>query len=91
MEGTNTCFAYSGRFVSANCRARIDALGTLAARFGWILPFDPRTLVYGKAGLAWAHGDLQAKPNGGGGLPGACNGAGPWAVAWSAPSRRVGR
>jgi opacity protein-like surface antigen/outer membrane protease len=69
LEGTNTCFAYSGQFVSANCRARIDALGTLAARFGWILPFDPRTLVYGKTGLAWAHGELHAKPNGGVGLP----------------------
>jgi opacity protein-like surface antigen len=70
MEGTNTCFAYSGRFVSANCRARIDALGTLAGRFGWILPFDGRTLLFGKAGLAWTHLDLHAKPNGGGGLPG---------------------
>ena len=70
MDGTHTCFAYSGRFISANCRAKIDALGTLAARFGWILPFDPRTLVYGKAGLAWTHLDLHAKPNGGGGLPG---------------------
>jgi hypothetical protein len=43
MGGTNTCFAYSGRFVSANCRARIDALGTFAARLGWTLPFDSRT------------------------------------------------
>lgn len=70
LVGTNTCFAYSGDYVSANCRARIDALGTLAARLGWTLPFDGRTLLYGKAGLAWAYGDLHAKPNGGVGLPG---------------------
>lgn len=70
LEGTNTCFAYSGQFVSANCRAKIDALGTLAARFGWFLSPDARTLVYGKAGLAFAHGELHAKPNGGVGLPG---------------------
>lgn len=70
LRGTNTCFAFSGDFVSANCRARIDALGTLAARLGWTLPFDGRTLVYGKAGLAWAHGELHAKPNGGLGLTG---------------------
>jgi opacity protein-like surface antigen len=70
MDGTDTCFAYSGYFVSANCRAKIDALGTVAGRFGWILPFDNRTLVFGKAGLAWMHGDLNAKPNGGLGLRG---------------------
>jgi opacity protein-like surface antigen len=70
MDGTNTCFAYSGDFISSNCRAKIDAFGALAARYGWILPFDGRTLLYGKAGLAWANGDLKAKPNGGVGLTG---------------------
>lgn len=69
MDGTNTCFAYSGFYVSANCRAEIDALGTLAARFGW-LPFDGLTLVYGKAGLAWRHGEIDVTPNGGIGRPG---------------------
>ena len=68
MEGTNTCFADSGDFVSSNCRGGVDALGTLAARYGWFLPFDRRTLLYGKAGLAFVHGDLKAKPNGGLGL-----------------------
>jgi len=68
MDGTNTCFARSGDYVSANCRAGVDALGTATARYGWILPFDRRTLFYGKAGLAFVHGDLKAKPNGGLGL-----------------------
>jgi opacity protein-like surface antigen len=70
MDGTNTCFAYSGYYVSANCRVHIDALGTLAGRFGWILPSDGKTLLFGKAGLAWAHQDIAAKPSGGLGLAG---------------------
>jgi len=68
MDGTNTCFAFSGFYVSANCRAKIDALGTLTGRFGF-LPFDARTLVYGKAGLAWMQGDIATTPNGGIGRP----------------------
>jgi len=63
MDGTNTCFAYSGRYVSANCRAHIDALGTLAGRLGWTLPFDGRTLLYGKAGLAWQHSKVDGTAN----------------------------
>jgi outer membrane protease len=68
MDGTNTCFATSGFYVSANCRAEIEALGTFTGRFGF-LPFDGRTLVYGKAGLAWMHSDIEATPNGGIGRP----------------------
>ncbi len=78
MDGTNTCFAYSGNYVSANCRAKISALGTLAGRFGWILPFDTRTLVFGKAGLAWAQRRINATPNGGLGLPGTDNSGVDW-------------
>lgn len=89
MDGTNTCFAYSGDFVSSNCRARIDVLGTLAARIGWILPFDSRTLVYGKGGLAWAHGDLNAKPNGGLGLAGTGHGFTEWGWTVGAGVERV--
>ncbi|MEG6508322.1 outer membrane beta-barrel protein [Methyloligella sp. 2.7D] len=69
MDGTNTCFGYSGFALGSNCRSEIKALGTLSGRLGWVLPFDGRTLVYGKAGLAFAHYELAAKPNGGLGLP----------------------
>jgi opacity protein-like surface antigen len=78
MDGTNTCFAYSGFFISANCRAKIDALGTFVGRLGWILPSDGRTLVFGKAGVAWAHSQIDATPNGGLGLAG----TGDDGVAW---------
>ncbi len=70
MDGTNTCFAYSGYYVSSNCRARLDALGTFAGRVGWALPWDGATLLFAKGGLAWAYGKTEAKPNGGMGLRG---------------------
>ncbi len=70
LAGTNTCFAFSGYYISANCRAGIDTLGTLTGRFGTILPFDGKTLLFGKAGLAFANGDIEATPNGGIGIPG---------------------
>lgn len=69
LDATNTCFAYSGFFVSANCRARIDAQGTLAARLGWLVGPDAATLLYGKAGAAWMHESIDATANGGAGTP----------------------
>jgi opacity protein-like surface antigen len=55
LDGTNTCFAFSGTFSSLNCRAHTDSFGTATGRVGWAFgPFD-RALVYGKGGFAWAH------------------------------------
>jgi opacity protein-like surface antigen len=68
MDGTNTCFAVSGFYISSNCRTHIDALGTVTGRLGWTLPSDGRTLLYGKAGLAWEHFKADATVNGGFGL-----------------------
>jgi opacity protein-like surface antigen len=70
MDGTRTCFAFSGIFTSSNCMAHVNAMGTFAGRLGWTVPFDNRTLVYGKAGLAFAHIEVDAVPSGGDGLPG---------------------
>jgi opacity protein-like surface antigen len=69
MDGTNTCFAFSGFYVSSNCRTEIDALGTFTGRIGWALPFDERTLLFAKGGLAWEHAKTEATVNGGLGLP----------------------
>jgi len=63
MDGTNTCFAFSGFYISANCRAHIDALGTVTGRLGWALPFDARTLLYGKAGVTWEHSKVDSTAN----------------------------
>lgn len=69
LFGTETCFAYSGFYVSANCRSDTSALGTLAARFGWLVGPDAGTLFYGKAGGAWRHGTVDAETNGDAGFP----------------------
>lgn len=52
-NGTNTCMASSGLFISANCRVRQDALATLAARVGLVTGPGGRTLLYGKGGAAY--------------------------------------
>ncbi len=63
MDGTNTCFAYSGFYSSSSCHAHIDALGTIAGRVGWALSDDGRTLLYGKAGVALKHATTNAFVN----------------------------
>ena len=67
--GTNTCFAYSGFYVSANCVAEADALGTLAGRLGWLVGSDGGMLLYGKAGGAWMSGDVSSTTNADAGTP----------------------
>ncbi|MGO8908934.1 MAG: outer membrane protein [Bradyrhizobium sp.] len=51
-DGTNTCLASSGLFISANCRVRQDAGGSLTGRLGLAMGTGGRTLVYAKAGAA---------------------------------------
>jgi opacity protein-like surface antigen len=51
-DGTNTCLASSGFFISANCRVRQSASGSLTARVGLATGNRGRTLVYAKAGVA---------------------------------------
>lgn len=43
-----------------NCDAKIDSLGTIAARFGYA---HDRFLIYGKAGAAWAHEKFEMMPS----------------------------
>src|SRR5262249_6293247 len=42
--GSNTCLAFSGNFVSANCKAEVRAIGTITGRLGQALGPDGRTL-----------------------------------------------
>lgn len=62
--GTNTCLAYSGLFVSENCRVRQDAATTLAARIGYAVGPAGRTLLYVKGGLAGVHAKIDIAVNG---------------------------
>jgi opacity protein-like surface antigen len=59
LDGTNTCFAFSGNFASLNCRAHTDAFGTATGRVGWAFGPFGRSLVYAKGGLAWAHSNVD--------------------------------
>ncbi len=59
LDGTNTCYAFSGTFDSLNCRAHTSSFGTLTGRVG--LAFGPhdRSLAYIKGGAAWAHSNVD--------------------------------
>jgi opacity protein-like surface antigen len=52
-DGTATCLASSGFFISANCRVHQDASGSLTGRVGLATGARGRTLLYAKGGLAW--------------------------------------
>jgi opacity protein-like surface antigen len=52
-DGTATCLASSGFFISANCRVRQDSTGSLTGRAGWVTGAQGRTLIYAKGGAAW--------------------------------------
>jgi opacity protein-like surface antigen len=43
-DGTNTCLAFSGLFVSANCEMRPDIMADLTARLGWAFGDGTRNL-----------------------------------------------
>jgi opacity protein-like surface antigen/outer membrane protease len=52
-DGSSTCLASSGYFISANCRVRPIAGGSFTGRLGFATGKAGRTLVYAKGGLAW--------------------------------------
>ncbi|MEH2509178.1 opacity protein-like surface antigen [Nitrobacteraceae bacterium AZCC 1564] len=62
-DGTFTCFAFSGIFISANCRVRPHALGTLTGRVGYMVGSDHRTLLYAKGGAAWTRDTIDITSN----------------------------
>jgi opacity protein-like surface antigen len=63
-DGTNTCFAVSSSNVASTCRAQPGATSTLTGRLGYALDPSGRTLIYGKAGLAWATDKIDLALNG---------------------------
>lgn len=62
-DGTNTCLAYSGQFVSANCRTRQHAMGTITGRVGHVFGARGHSLAYIKGGAAFLSGDLSMTTN----------------------------
>ncbi len=64
MDGSSTCFAYSGYYISSNCHSHVDSIGTLTGRLGATLGAWERTLIYAKGGLAWENASISATANG---------------------------
>jgi opacity protein-like surface antigen len=63
LDGTNSCYAFSGTFTSLNCRAHTSSLGTFTGRVGLAFGDSGRSLVYVKGGLGWAQGSLDSVVN----------------------------
>jgi opacity protein-like surface antigen len=70
-DGTNTCLAYSGFFVSANCHAQPKLMGDLTGRVGWAYGQFNHSLFYAKGGAAFIRDQTDITRNGTGhfGLP----------------------
>ncbi len=62
-DGTNTCFAVSAGTLAADCRVRPRATATLTGRAGYAFGPTGQTLIYGKAGLAWAEDQVDMALN----------------------------
>ena len=63
LDGNNTCLAFSGNYVSADCRVKTKALGTIAGRVGVTFGPDGRSLLFAKAGGAWAANEVTISNN----------------------------
>ena len=63
-NGSGTCLASSGFFISANCRTRPDLGGTLTGRAGYAIGPGGHTLIYAKGGLAWLDDRIDVTTNG---------------------------
>jgi len=62
-DGTATCLASSGFFVSANCRVRQNASGSLTGRIGLATGPQGHTLIYAKGGAAWLEEQIDITTN----------------------------
>jgi opacity protein-like surface antigen len=62
-DARNTCLAYSGDYISADCRVRTNALGTIAGRLGYAAGPEGRTLLFAKGGGAWTSQSVSVTNN----------------------------
>lgn len=63
-NGSGTCFAPSGYFISANCRVRPDSAGSFTGRLGYAAGRGGRTLLYVKGGVAWLDQKIDSTTDG---------------------------
>jgi opacity protein-like surface antigen len=81
--GTNTCLAFSGFFVSADCRAQPNVSTTVTPRIGYAIDPQQRTLLYIKGGFAAVHDHIDIASNGILG-PGTDVSGNVWKAGWTA-------
>jgi opacity protein-like surface antigen len=62
-DGSATCLASSGFFISANCRVHQGLGGSLTGRVGWAAGAQGRTLVYAKGGGAFLQERIDITSN----------------------------
>jgi opacity protein-like surface antigen len=62
-QGNNTCLQSSDIIIGSNCKAQPQEIATFAGRLGYLTEPDGRTMIYGKGGAAWMHGNFSANPN----------------------------
>ena len=62
-DGTNTCLAFSGSFVSANCRSQPNMMGDFTARVGWAYGRLDHSLIYLKGGAALLRNSFDITTN----------------------------
>src|SRR5579863_2599720 len=62
-NGTATCLASSGFFISANCHVVQDASGSFTGRLGFATGPGGRTLLYVKGGVAWLDEQISVTTN----------------------------
>ncbi len=62
-HGQNTCFQPSSIIVGANCQVFPGEIASFAGRLGYLTGPSGKTMIFGKAGLAWMHSELAAVPN----------------------------
>lgn len=61
-QGQNTCFQSSITFVGSNCKVTPREIATLTGRVGWLTEAHGRTMLFGRAGVAWMRNSIEATP-----------------------------
>ncbi|UYN96494.1 MAG: porin family protein [Enhydrobacter sp.] len=62
-QAQNTCLQTTSTFVGSNCQLFPREVATLTGRLGYVTEPRGRTMVYGKAGVAWMRSDVSVIPN----------------------------
>lgn len=60
--GSNTCLQSSSTINGSNCKVTPRELATLTGRLGFVTEPRGRTMLFGKAGVAWMRADVSVNP-----------------------------